>query len=56
MLKVTATAKGASFPAAPALPLRARLFVDGATGPCGETAFAPGGCVSQTAKGKITCK
>jgi hypothetical protein len=56
MLKLTATAKGASFPAAPALPLHARLFVDGASGRCGETAFAAGSCVSQTGKGKISCK
>jgi hypothetical protein len=56
MLKVTATAKGASFPAAPALPLHARLFVDGASGRCGETALGAGSCVSQTGKGKISCK
>jgi len=55
-LKLTVTAKGAAFPAAPVLPLRARLVADGATGRCGETAFAAADCVAQTGKGKVTCK
>jgi hypothetical protein len=55
-LKLTVTAKGATFPASPALPLRARLVADGAAGRCGETAFTTGDCVAQTGKGKVTCK
>lgn len=55
-LKLTVTAKGAAFPAAPALPLRARLIADGATGRCGDTAFAAADCVAQGGKGKVTCK
>jgi hypothetical protein len=55
-LKLAIAAKGAAFPAIPALPLRARLVVDGATGRCGETTFASGDCVAQAAKGKVACK
>jgi hypothetical protein len=55
-LTVTVTAKGASFLSTPALPLRARLVVDGAAGRCGDTAFAAPDCVAQTGKGKVTCK
>src|SRR4029450_108490 len=55
-LKLTVKAKGAAFPGAPVLPLRARLVTDGTTGRCGETAFAAGDCVAQTGKGKVTCK
>jgi hypothetical protein len=55
-LKVTVTAKHASFPAAAPLPLGARLFVDGATGRCGETAFAAASCVARSGKGIVTCK
>jgi hypothetical protein len=55
-LKVTVTAKHASFPATPPLPLGARLFVDGPTGRCGETAFAAASCIARSGKGKITCK
>jgi hypothetical protein len=54
-LKLTVTAKGAAFPSGPALPLLARLVVDGAAGRCGETAFVAADCVAQTGKGKITC-
>ncbi len=55
-LKLTVTAKGASFPSGPALPLRARLVADGATGRCGDTAYAAADCVAQVGKGKVTCK
>jgi hypothetical protein len=55
-LKLTVTAKGAAYPAISALPLRARLVADGATGRCGETSFAAGDCVAQAGKGKVVCK
>jgi hypothetical protein len=55
-LKVTVTAKHASFPATPPLPLGARFFVDGASGRCGETAFAAASCVARSGQGKVTCK
>jgi hypothetical protein len=50
------TAKGASFLAGSAMPLHARLIIDGAAGRCGDTAFAAADCVAQIGKGKITCK
>jgi hypothetical protein len=56
VLKLAVTAKGAAFPAGPALPLLARLVVDGVAGRCGETGFVATDCVAQTGKGKITCK
>jgi hypothetical protein len=55
-VKLTVTVRGAAFPPRTALPLRARLVVDGAAGRCGETAFTAAGCVEQTTKGKVTCK
>ena len=55
-VKLTVTVRGAAFPPSTALPLRARLVVDGAAGRCGETAFTTAGCVAQTTKGKVTCK
>jgi hypothetical protein len=55
-LKLAVTGKGAAFPAAPALPLGARLLVDGDPARCGATAFAAADCVAQTSKGKVTCK
>ena len=55
-VKLTVTVRGAAFPPSTALPLRARLVVDGAAGRCGETAFTAAGCVAQTTKGKVTCK
>jgi hypothetical protein len=55
-LKLTVTVKGAAFPTTPALPLYARLVVDGAAGRCGEAAFVAGDCVAQAGKGKVTCK
>ncbi len=55
-LKLTVKAKGAALEAAPALPLRARLVVDGTAGRCGETAFTAADCVAQPSKGKVTCK
>ena len=55
-VKLTVTVKGAAFPPTAALPLRARLVVDGAAGRCGGTAFTAAGCVAQTAKGRVTCK
>ncbi|MCI0344555.1 MAG: hypothetical protein L0221_03790, partial [Chloroflexi bacterium] len=57
-LKLTVTAKGASLPSTPALPLRARLVVDGATGRCGKTAFEPASCIAQPtkSKGKVVCR
>jgi len=57
-LKLRMTAKNASLPVTPALPLRARLVVDGASGRCGETAFVPASCVARPtkSKGKVVCK
>ena len=55
-LKVRVSAKNASLPSSPALPLQARLVADGTTGRCGDTRFAATACVAQVGKGKVTCK
>lgn len=55
-LKLSVTAKNASLPSAPVLPLKARLVADGPAGRCGETAFTATACVAQVGKGKVACK
>ena len=57
-LKVVVIGRAASLVAAPALPLRARVVLDGASGRCGETQFAAGGCLAQPTKrgGKVRCE
>ena len=57
-LKVVVVGKSASIGPTPALPVRARLVLDGASGRCGETQFATGGCVAQPTKrgGKVRCE
>ncbi len=49
-LKLTVTAKGATFPASPALPLRATSLPTERPARCGETAFTTGDCVAQTGR------
>ena len=57
-LKVVVVGKAAAIGPTPALPLRARVVLDGASGRCGETQFAADGCLAQPTKrgGKVRCE
>jgi hypothetical protein len=58
VLKVVVIGRAASLAPAPALPLRARVVLDGASGRCGETQFGAGDCLAQPTKrgGKVRCE
>jgi hypothetical protein len=57
-LRVVVIGKAAALVPAPALPLRARVVLDGASGRCGETQFAAAACGAQPTKrgGKVRCE